>query len=248
VAFAGVYSWVRFREEAPRRNTEPAWRRLRGFTSDIEKLRLASVEVSDLLDDLPPTTVYRLKDEASLLEKIERKNARRAEELGVSVEELARRGQSYTVRDIGDAIGIRYVTSPWELPVVVDRARRILGPRVAGVEYKRGRYKTVHIDADLWGVGAKRDLNLMAEIQVRTFLQHAYAAGAHDVIYKDVPGHGPWVLRAVKKTAATRWLLPVFDAVMAAPAAVEMALFRRWMRWPRGEQGATGAGRSPGGG
>ena len=232
VAFVAAYGWVRFREERPRRDAEPTWRRLRDYTSDIEKLRLASVEVSDLLDDLPPTTVFRLKEGPSLLEKIERKNAARAAELSITPEDLARRGQAYSVRDIGDAIGIRYVTSPWELPVVVSRIVRILGPRVAAVEYKRGRYKTVHIDADLWGVGARRDLNLMAEIQVRTHLQHLYAAKVHDVIYKDVPGAGPWLLRVVKTTAATRWLLPVFDAVLAVPAAVELALFRRWMRWP----------------
>jgi hypothetical protein len=231
LVFGSVYTLVRFLEEAPRRNLEPAWRRLRGFTFDIEKLRLASEELADLLDDLPPTRLYRLKGETSFEDKIVRKNRERAEELRLTPEELVQRGLAYTERDIGDAIGIRYVVSPWELPIVVERVKRVLGPRVERIEYKKGRYKSVHIDVDLWGVGAKRDLNLMAEVQVRTYLQDFYANSVHDVIYKDVPGSGLWLLRLLKRWRPTRWTLPLWDRLLALPSDVELRLFRRWMRW-----------------
>ncbi len=230
-ALGGIYTLVRFLEEAPRRNTEPAWRRLEGYTSDIEKLRRASEEMADLLDDLPPTRLYRLKGEKSFKQKIDRKNRERAEELGLTVEELANRRLAYTERDIGDPIGIRYVVSPWELPIAVDRVKRVLGPRAESIEYKTGRYKSVHIDVDLWGIGAKQDLNLMAEIQVRTFLQDFYANSVHDVIYKDVPGGGLWLLRLLKRGRLTRWTLPLWDWLLALPSDLELRLFRRWMRW-----------------
>ncbi|HEX9824917.1 MAG TPA: hypothetical protein VGB51_11085 [Actinomycetota bacterium] len=219
VVAGAMFSLVRVREERPRRDTEPGWRRIREFRSEIRKLRRASEEIADLLDDLPTTRYYRLKEERSFLEKIESKGRDRP---------------GYSEVDVGDSIGIRYVTSPFQLPVVVEHVERILDRRQEGLEYKTGRYKAVHIDVDLLGVGAKKDLNLMAEVQVKTYLQHLYAASAHDVLYKDIPGRGPWVLRLAKRWTPTR---VVADRLLALPAAVELLLFRRWMRWPkRGEE------------
>jgi hypothetical protein len=45
-------------------------------------------------------------------------------------------------------------------------------------------YKSVHMDLDLWGVGARKDVNLMAEVQVRTRIQNWFADWFHDIMYK----------------------------------------------------------------
>lgn len=215
VVAGAMFSLVRIREEKPRRDTEPAWRRIREFESEIRKLRRASEEIADLLDDLPTTRYYRLKEERSFREKVESKRRDRP---------------GYSEVDVGDSIGIRYVTSPFQLPVVVEQVERILDRRQEGIEYKTGRYKAVHIDLDLLGIGAKKDLNLQAEVQIKTYLQHLYAASAHDVFYKDIPGRGPWILRLAKRWTPAR---VVADWLLALPSALELLVFRRWMRWPR---------------
>lgn len=223
VAAAVTYAVVRYREERPRLEHVPAWRRRVEFKTEIDKLREANEELADLLDDLPPSTDYRLKKDASFLEKIERKRAKQLEEAGHA---------TFTEFNVGDPIGIRYVVSPWELPLVVERVKRALGRKLAkDPEYKAGRYKSVHLDVDLWGPGAQNEL--MAEIQVRTRWQHFYADSVHDVLYKDVPGGGVWFLRALKRTPLTRWTLPFWDWLLSLPSGLEMFLFRRWMRWPR---------------
>jgi ppGpp synthetase/RelA/SpoT-type nucleotidyltranferase len=178
-----------------------------------------------------------VKKDESFREKIDLRNERRAAELQISLAELHERGLNYSEKDITDAIGLRYVVSPWELPVLLQRLKRVLGPKLLAVDYKRGRYKSVHLDVDLWGVGARRDLNLMAEVQVRTRIQDFYANAVHDVIYKDVPGGGFWFLRVLKRSPATRWTLPFWDRLLALPSDVELLLFQKWMRWrnPRSE-------------
>jgi hypothetical protein len=225
LAAAVAFGAARLLEERRRRDTEPAWRKIRETESQVDKLRRANQEISDLLDDLPTTRFHRLKDDVSFLEKIERKQ---------------REGRpGYSAIDVEDSIGMRYVVSPFQLPVVVDRVERILDRRAVEIEYKAGRYKAVHIEVDVLGVGAREDLNLKAEVQIKTYLQHLYALLGHDVLYKDVPeAGGPlWlrpikaVLRLAKGWKPTYWLA---DRLLALPAAVEMLIFRRWMRWPKG--------------
>lgn len=183
--------------------------------SALEKLIYAAEELPDLLEDLPPATTYRLKDPASLLAKVERKNAAEAAKLGITVEALRERNEDYKTADIGDAIGIRYVVLPWQVAGVVERVKAVTHP--FGVDYKnvtttlgkkmtfgngrkvelddpnyRGKYKgfrmnykSIHIDVDLWGVGARKDVNLMAEVQVRTPIQNLFASLFHDLMYKE---------------------------------------------------------------
>src|SRR5207244_4306240 len=165
----------------------------------LDKLIYAAEELPDLLEDLPPVTTYRLKDEASLLAKIDRKNAAESVKRGISIEQLREQGEDYKITDINDALGIRYVVAPWRVADVVDRVIAVTHP--AGIDYKnaterlnRGKYrgfrmnyKSIHIDVDLWGVGARKDVNLMAEVQVRTPIQNLFANWFHDIMYKEKP-------------------------------------------------------------
>jgi ppGpp synthetase/RelA/SpoT-type nucleotidyltranferase len=214
--------------------------------ASLDKLIYADEELPELLEDLPPTRMYRRKHQASLLAKIARKNAAEAARQGITVEQLKASGEDYKITDVGDAIGIRYVVAPWRVAEVVHRVRAVTHP--VRVEYKdmtttlgrrvrtvtgpidvelyratstvpihwrscrpvppaqartpieeddphyRGRYrgfrlnyKAVHVDVDLWGVGARKDVNLLAEVQVRTPLQNLLADWFHDILYKEKP-------------------------------------------------------------
>jgi ppGpp synthetase/RelA/SpoT-type nucleotidyltranferase len=217
----GVFGYGIFRyleEKANRRRDEDLSSRISEITG-IKKLNYAVEELPDLLEDLPVTRLWRIKDEKSLLEKIVRK------------------GPGYSIRDIGDAIGIRYVVSPWELSRIVDRVKQVVN--VAKIEYRNDRighkvdaegkkmfqpgYKSVHIDADLWGVGDKRDINLIAEIQVRTRLQDVYANFCHDRLYKPKSGKKPTGLKGFLVRFTVYLLQWISD--------IELLLFGGWMGW-----------------
>jgi ppGpp synthetase/RelA/SpoT-type nucleotidyltranferase len=217
----GVFGYGIFRyleEKANRRRDEDLSSRVSEITG-IKKLNYAVEELPDLLEDLPVTRLWRIKDEKSLLEKIVRK------------------GPGYSIRDIGDAIGIRYVVSPWELSRIVDRVKQVVN--VAKIEYRNDRighkvdaegkkmfqpgYKSVHIDADLWGVGDKRDINLIAEIQVRTRLQDVYANFCHDRLYKPKSGKKPTGLKGFLVRLTVYLLQWISD--------IELLLFGGWMGW-----------------
>lgn len=163
----------------------------------LDKLQYAAEELPELLEDLPPAATYRVKNEASLREKVERKNAIEAANRHITVVELRQRGEDYRLTNVNDAIGIRYVVAPWRIPSVVDRVVSVT--HATSVDYKssvttlisgkykgfRLGYKAIHIDVDVWGVGAHKDVNLMAEIQIRTPIQNLCAAWFHDIMYKE---------------------------------------------------------------
>jgi ppGpp synthetase/RelA/SpoT-type nucleotidyltranferase len=178
-------------------------RRRRIVTPDLEKLVYATEELPELLEDLPNATTHRIKDPDSIKEKIERKNLAKAAELNMTVEELHARGLAYDITDITDAIGIRYVVRPERIPEVVGRVCAVA--HVEQLEYKevptditngkyrgfRMTYRSVHMDLDLWGVGAEKDVNLVAEVQVRTRIQNWFANWFHDIMYKEQPQPDP---------------------------------------------------------
>lgn len=268
------------------RRQRKARNRRRGISGRVEKLAYAAEEMPDLLEDLPPTQLYRLKAESSLLKKIERKNNLEAAKRNITVEELIQKGLDYSVTRIGDAIGVRYVVSPFQLARVVDRVcavthpvavdyknlKQVIGYRMeshAGGKMKltrdphyhgkyagfRSVYKSVHIDIDLWGVGAQKDINLMGEVQVRTPIQNLYADWFHDVIYKGAeqePGEESVreersgliasIHKAREPIGTSPWLIRFFDhwqPVLNRPLArfvimlgeLEMKLFKNLMEW-----------------
>lgn len=206
----GLHAAVELRSNVRRRRRRNRKERV---SASVGKLLYAVEELPELLEDLPPTEKYRLKRERSYIEKIERKNKERAQELGLSLEELIRRGEAYSERDIGDAIGVRYVIAPWRIEEIVERIKHVThsvraqyrddrevvgrtlvdGRLVPDHQYRgkyggfRSNYKSIHIDVDLWGVGAHKDVNLMGEVQVRTPLQNIVADWFHDIVYKPRP-------------------------------------------------------------
>ena len=213
---------VRRRRKRRRRIVEP----------DLEKLVYATEELPELLEDLPPATTYRIKDEDSLKEKIERKNRAKAEALNVSEADLRGMGQAYEMTDITDSIGIRYVVRPEHISEIVRRVCAVAN--VEQLEFKevptkietgkyrgfRMTYRSVHMDLDLWGVGAEKDVNLVAEVQVRTRIQNWFANWFHDVMYKAQPPPDP-VEASTRFVACARqasvvegtapWLVKFFD-------------------------------------
>ena len=207
-------------------------RRRRIVAPDLEKLVYATEELPELLEDLPPATTYRIKDQDSLKEKIARKNRAKAEALDVSEADLRRMGQSYDITEITDSIGIRYVARPERIPEIVGRVCAVAD--VEQLEYKevpteieagkyrgfRMTYRSVHMDLDLWGVGAEKDVNLVAEVQVRTRAQNWFANWFHDIMYKQqqppdrVEGSTRLVRCARHASAAegmAPWLVKFFD-------------------------------------
>ncbi len=216
IASGAVGAWILQSVWSIRRRTlaEDRRRRRRRVMADLAKLRYAEEELPDLLEDVPPASTYRIKDEGSLLRKVEERNRRRAAQLGIPPEELSASGRAYTATDVRDAIGVRYVVAPWRIPEIVRRVTRVT--HALAIEYKdtamrigrraaadgrgpetddptyRGRYRgllvkyrSVHIDIDLWGVGAHKDVGMMAEIQIRTPIQDRFAAWFHDILYKE---------------------------------------------------------------
>ncbi len=260
--------------------------RRKEISGRVEKLAYAAEEMPDLLEDLPPTQLYRLKAESSLLKKIERKNNLEAAKRNITVEELIQKGLDYSVTRIGDAIGVRYVVSTFQLARVVDRICAVTHP--VAVDYKdlrqvigyrletlangkqkltrdphyhgkyagfRSVYKSVHIDIDLWGVGAHKDINLMGEVQVRTPIQNLYADWFHDVIYKGAEqeageegikeersGFITSIHKAKEPIGTSPWLIRFLDhwkPVLNRPLArfvivlgeIELKLFKNLMEW-----------------
>ena len=215
------YGAFRYSEERANRNRIEELDRMVTEATGIRKLNYAIEELPDLLEDLPVTRLWRIKDEESLLGK------------------LARKGPGYTIRDITDAIGLRYVVSPWELTKIVERIKQVVV--VDNIEYRDDKitrelsaegqkllkpgYKSVHIDADLWGVGDKRDINLIAEIQVRTRLQDIYANFCHDRLYKPKSGRRPTGLKGFLVHLAVYLLQWITD--------IELLLFGGWMGWKK---------------
>ena len=203
-------------------------RRRRLVPPELEKLIYATEELPELLEDLPKAAADRLKERESIEEKIARKNRELAEALRMSEEQLVERGLAYDERKIGDIIGVRYVVAPERIPEIVRRVCAVAD--VGKLEYRdvtttietgkyrgfRMTYRSVHMDLDLWGVGAKA-VNLMAEVQVRTRIQHWFANWFHDIMYKQqdppppvkgstrflrcarqaslVPGTAPWIVK-----------------------------------------------------
>jgi hypothetical protein len=159
----------------------------------------AREELLQLLEDLPPTEIHRVKARASLSEKLDRKGYK-------------------DLTEVGDEIGIRYVVAPWEIPRTVRRICSLV--RTREIEYKQGDYKAVHILADLLGPGDDRDLDLTAEIQVKTHWQNRFAIFAHDRLYKTQGGRPGVTARFYG------WLL-------ARISDLELLLFRRSMGWPQ---------------
>jgi len=161
-----------------------------------ELLALASEELQELLEDLPPTEIYRVKRKESGTGKLARKGYR-------------------SVAEISDEIGVRYVVAPWDVARTVRRVQAVL--RIREIEYKTGDYKAVHLVADLLGVGDDRDLDLTAEVQVKTPIQNWYAVFSHDRLYKGTGRPARWA-------RLVAWAL-------ARLGDVELALFRRVMGW-----------------
>ena len=107
---------VPFRAQGPEEEALP--------DDEIKRLlQVARRELSDLLEDLPAATVFRVKAEDSILEK------------------LVRRGEP--VAALSDVIGIRYVVPPYRVPRTVRRVFSALN--VHEIEYKTGDYRAVHI-------------------------------------------------------------------------------------------------------
>lgn len=189
-----------FFEERNRRNEErKRARELLEAHDPIGKLLTrAREELHELLDDLPPTEVYRVKGRDSLSEKLERKGYQH-------------------LTEVGDEIGVRYVVSPWEIPRTVKRIQSLL--RLREIEYKQGEYKAVHMLADLLGPGDDRDLDLTAEIQVKTHCQNRFAVFAHDRLYKT-------------GQTSPGTLVKFYGWSLARITDLELLLFRRTMGWP----------------
>lgn len=204
-----IHGWFEIRSRLRRRERS---QRASESRRRLDKLAYAAEALPDFVQDLPPPTTYRIKDESSLLEKIARKNAREAATRGITIQELHARGEDYKITNIGDAIGVRYVVPPWEMADVIARilaVTHVIDPEHP-VDYKstttrlgfktqlvddklvevidpdyHGKYRAAHIDVDVWGVGARKDVNLLAEIQVRTPLQDLSASWFHDILYKE---------------------------------------------------------------
>lgn len=200
IGLALGYGLFIFFEERNRRMEErKRARELLEVQDPIGKLLTrARDELRELLDDLPPTEVYRVKGRDSLTEKLERKGYQH-------------------LTEVGDEIGVRYVVAPWEIPRTVKRIQSLL--RLREIEYKQGEYKAVHMLADLLGPGDDRDLDLTAEIQVKTHWQNRFAIFAHDRLYK-TGGAKPGVF-----AKSYGWGL-------ARLTDLELLLFRRSMGWP----------------
>jgi ppGpp synthetase/RelA/SpoT-type nucleotidyltranferase len=101
--------------------------------------------------------------------------------------------------DITDVVGARIVVAlPVDLGRVVEGVLADLAPTEA---LFRGRepevagvpgYQSIHfsVPADVWAAAAPDTPAFTVEIQVRTSLQHAFAALNHDIGYKPEPGYG----------------------------------------------------------
>jgi len=200
---AGYAVCIYLEERQRRKDERTRALKLSEVKDTIDQLLVrAREELLELLEDLPPTEIYRIKARESLTEKLERK------------------GYQHLTK-VGDEIGIRYVVSPWEIPRTVKRISSLL--RLREIEYKQGDYKAVHILADLLGPGDDRDLDLTAEIQVKTHWQNRFAIFAHDRLYKTKAG------RASLSAQLYGW-------VLARITDIELLLFRRSMGWPRNHE------------
>lgn len=211
----------------------------------IVKLVYATEELPELLEDMPPTDLHRVKTDASTREKIESRAAQRASERGITVEELVARGEEYGIVDIGDSIGVRYVVAPTRVPEVVRRVIQVahaaepdyktVSTRIERGRYRgfRMRYRSVHIDLDLWGVGARKDVDLRAEVQVRTWIQDLFPRWFHDVMYKELEGaSAPRLVRFLHRRAPP--LNRALARLLIWLSDVEFVLFRGVMDWRDG--------------
>jgi len=163
-SLVGYGLFIFFEERRRRKDDHKRTRLLDEGDGDIgQLLACAREELRNLLDDLPPTEIYRIKARHSLAEKLERKGYEK-------------------LTEVGDEIGVRYIVPPWEIPRTVERIKSLV--RLREIEYKQGDYKAVHLLADLLGSGDDKDLDLTAEIQVQTRRQNRFANFAHDRLYK----------------------------------------------------------------
>jgi len=261
-----IHGWFEVRSRARRRKRS---QRASDSARQLDKLAYAAEALPDFVQDLPPPTAYRLKDESSLLDKIARKNAREAAKRGITIQELNQRGEDYKITNIGDAIGVRYVVPPWEMADVIARilaVTHVIDPEhpvdykstttrlgfktqlvdgklveVADPDYRgkyrglRLKYRAAHIDVDVWGVGARKDVNLLAEIQVRTPLQDLFANWFHDILYKENAGEqasAPRLLRFFDRRLP--WGNRVIARGLMWLGDVEAWTFRGVMLWRHG--------------
>jgi hypothetical protein len=239
-----------------------------------------SEELEDLLEDLPPASARRMKLGPAGVEKVERRNGEEAAKRGMTVEQFRELGLGWTAKDV-KVIGVCYVVAPWRVADLVDRIRAVRRPLAVeyrnvttglkrGSEVSQGvapevdeqgyqgkyggfslNHKAIHIDLDLWGVGAGRDANLLAEIQVRTPLQNALG-WLHDIMCKGRPRprrgkvatwrRGRRLRRARARWASAPWLIRAFDhwcPWLNRPLArlftwltdLELRLFGSMMEW-----------------
>jgi hypothetical protein len=234
----------------------------------LDRLVYAAEELPDLLEDLPPPTAYHLALESALPERVARRNAAEAARRGISTEELTELGLQYSATDVGEVIGIRYVAPPRRMAEVVERIRAVthpvaieyrnattvLGKRTVGRGEQdvrendpayRGKYrgfhlndKAIHIDVDLWGVGARKDLSLMAEIQIRTPLQCLVADWFHAIMTGEPGSAGgaeiqtrsvPWLVGFFDRSCP--WLNRLLARAVTLLSDVELLVFRDLMDW-----------------
>ncbi len=191
---------------------------------DDDLLRLVAIarrELPDLLEDLPEPTVYRVKAEQSARGTQRRKGKQ--------------------VRELSDAIGLRYVVPPHLVPRTIRRVASVL--TIGPPDYKRGTYWGVHLDARLHGQGLDPELDLRVEVQVRTPLQNRQAEYSHRHGYKAQSLEGD-------SRSPTRWERGC-NGLWCALCWVESLVFAPWLTPPRGERGGPApppdGGRAPGG-
>jgi ppGpp synthetase/RelA/SpoT-type nucleotidyltranferase len=176
------------------------------------KLRYARDELYDLFAELPPTNIYRPKDFDSFLEKIGRRHY-------------------ITVAQVTDAIGIRYVVSPWKIRQYRNRVSDRMRSRVVEEEYHSyfsSGYRAIHLLIDLWGVyvtaDGRRFPYMTAEIQIKTPLCNLWSNLGHDFVYKSVRPPN----RAVKYVLLY-FVLPLLRGL----TRLELELFWNWMGWKK---------------
>ncbi len=212
----GIVTWTCSRLLDIRRvlAEERARRRLQITPTGISDLdELIREELPELLKDLPGSPKARVKQPDSIRGKLNKWRAQGRVN-----------GGPREITELGDEIGIRYVVAPWEIDRVVSSViRRVNATKVNYLDRPDG-YKSVHIDADLLGRADDRDIDLTAEIQVRTPLMDRFANFSHSRIYKPAEGRRPgWTVRACAR-------------VLKWAGDIEMLLFRGWMRWGRLER------------
>lgn len=163
-------------------NWEDRYRAVRG-TYESMTMRLRALIV-DLLENAHIEVIQveaRTKETASFTEKINRKGQKYSEPLVEITDIVGLRIITYYVEDVAR------VGSLIEAEFQVDRANS--GDKSETLDPDRFGYTSVHyvvtLSSDRQGLGEwKPYINIKAEIQVRTALQHAWAAVNHKLDYK----------------------------------------------------------------